>query len=69
MVRYSDIVKTRKAKLCPKCGRVRMLKHFYKDSGTSDGVDCYCKSCRRVVVKIAARKRRAREREQRKESA
>jgi hypothetical protein len=43
-------------KTCPKCKRGKILKFFALDPKRKDGLDSYCKQCR----KYAARKRRER---------
>lgn len=32
---------------CPKCGRILPDEDFYRDSARRDGLDCYCKDCRK----------------------
>jgi len=34
-----------KTKLCPKCGKKKLLKFYYKDTRRLDGCSSYCKIC------------------------
>ena len=39
-----------KKKRCAKCGRVRLIKFFYKNRKHADGIHSYCKTCSNFVV-------------------
>ncbi len=36
-------------KRCPKCGRSLPEGEFYRNSSRADGLDSYCKECRKLV--------------------
>lgn len=38
-------------KKCPKCGEIKPLSEFSKDSNRSDGVQSYCKECQCKISK------------------
>lgn len=50
-------------KNCPKCGHVRPLTNFYKNSRTKDGLTCWCKDCNRVASALSAKKNPVKARE------
>ena len=39
-----------KTKRCPKCKQIKSLSEFYKNRSEYDGLDGYCKSCRKIFV-------------------
>ena len=40
-------------KKCTNCGDKKKLSEFYNSKTSKDGLDCYCKDCRRVYNKIS----------------
>jgi hypothetical protein len=47
---------TRASKRCPRCGRVRPAREFYRRQGTR--LSSYCRSCQRAAVRAARQRRR-----------
>jgi len=39
-----------KTKRCPKCKQFKPLSEFYKNRNEYDGLDGYCKSCKKILV-------------------
>ena len=46
----------RACKRCPRCGRVRPAREFYRRQGTR--LSSYCKSCQRAAARLARTRRR-----------
>ena len=46
-------------KECSRCHRTLPVTEFYKKSGTSDGLQCYCKQCQNELNKNHQRKKKA----------
>ena len=46
---YSEYIRSRRRKGCPRCGKMRRIGQFFKDRSRPDGRDGYCKLCRRVM--------------------
>jgi hypothetical protein len=44
------------AKRCPRCGRVRPAREFYRRRGTR--LSSYCQACQRAAARLARRRRR-----------
>ena len=42
-------------KRCPRCGRVRLARDFYRRRG---GLSSYCQSCQRAAARLARSRRR-----------
>lgn len=42
---------TIQTKLCPKYKQIKQLSGFYKDKYNRDGLQCYCKQCRKQHIK------------------
>ena len=40
-----------KMKKCIKCSNEKESKDFYKSKTTKDGLDCYCKECKKVICR------------------
>lgn len=45
-------------KLCRKCGQIKALDEFGKDSGRPDGLFPYCRTCRNAYEKVHGKKYR-----------
>lgn len=39
------------SKLCNKCNNIKSITLFYKDKTKKDGIDCYCKECKNIIIK------------------
>lgn len=46
-------------KVCVKCGKELPMDSFYKNTKTKDGVDSYCKECKKACNKLYSEKRKA----------
>jgi hypothetical protein len=46
----------RACKRCPRCGRVRPAREFYRRQGTR--LSSYCRSCQRAAAHLARQRRR-----------
>ena len=46
-------------KECSRCHRTLPVTEFYKKSGTSDGLQCYCKECTGEINKASRRNKKA----------
>ena len=38
-------------KVCSRCRKELPLNMFSKDKGRSDGLDCYCKKCKSIMMR------------------
>ena len=47
---------TRASKRCPRCGRLRPAREFYRRQGTR--LSSYCRSCQWAAVRAARQRRR-----------
>lgn len=44
-------------KRCSRCGEIRLMDMFAKDSRSPDGKQCYCRSCKRVAFREFLKKK------------
>ena len=42
-------LRTRKERICPKCGKTKQIDEFARDQGRIDGYGYYCKECVRAA--------------------
>ena len=48
-------------KVCKKCGKELPVESYYKNGATKDGLDVYCKECKKAANSEYSKKRRERE--------
>ena len=46
---YNDASKTDEKKRCTRCGKLRHVGNFYKNTRYAMRLDCYCKACRKEL--------------------
>lgn len=50
-MRHSDWVRNRRKKFCSGCNQTKNRRDFYRDRDRADGLDGYCKECRKAKRK------------------